>query len=144
MEICIGSDHRGFDLKNSIIKYLLGRDDSIQINDLGCFYNIRCDYNDIVHKMHLAIQNFGILICNTGIGMSICANKYKNIRAALCLNTDMAKLSREHVDSNVLVLPAKYISIQDSNSIVDIFLKSTLIDDPFYLNRIKKIKKVLQ
>ena len=143
MEICIGSDHRGFDLKNSIIKYLFGKED-IQVNDLGCFCNTRCDYNDIVHKMHLAIQHFGILICNTGIGMSVCANKYKNIRAALCLNTDMAQLSREHIDCNVLVLPAKYISIEDSNFIVDIFLKSNLIADPFYLNRIKKVKKVLQ
>ena len=106
LKIAIGADHGGFRLKEAIIEYLRGK--NIEFNDFGTFDEESCNYPDIAKKVsqEVAAGNFnkGILICGTGIGVSIVANKFKGIRAALCADTFSAKASRAHNDANILCL----------------------------------------
>lgn len=127
IRIAIGADHGGFRLKGKIIEFLRGK--NIQFEDFGTFDEESCDYPDIAKKVSSAVVNKkfdkGILICGTGIGISICANKTKGIRAALCSDTFSARMSREHNDSNVLCLGQRVIGEGLALDIVDIWLKSS-------------------
>ncbi len=109
--IIIASDHAGFKLKNYIIKYL--KQNNLEFVDLGCYDETAVDYPDYAYKLTQEIKenplSKGILICGSGIGMSIAANRFKHIRAALCHNALMAKFSRQHNDANVLVLGERII-----------------------------------
>ena len=113
MKIAIGSDHRGFELKEEIISFLKKH----EVVDFGTFTEDSCDYPDFALKVAKAVSSGkferGILICSTGIGMSITANKIHGIRAALCLNEKMAKQSREHLNSNILVLGADLVKTRE-------------------------------
>lgn len=125
--ILIGSDHAGFDLKKELIKFL--EENKYEVHDCGTYKaGESVDYPDYANKLCGLIKlnkaPKGILICGTGIGMSIAANRHKSIRAALCLNSEMAKLSREHNDANVLVLGARITSSEDAINILDAFLKN--------------------
>ena len=106
MHIAIGCDHRGLDLKKSIIKLIVEAEHSY--NDFGCYSSDPVDYPDIAKKVAEAVAggdfNCGILICDAGIGMSIAANKVRGIRAALCYNTFAAFRARRHNDANILCL----------------------------------------
>lgn len=142
MKIYLGSDHGGFELKHKIIEFLKNK--NIEAEDVGCNSRERCDFPDYAEKVAKKVarnqNNKGILVCKTGIGMSIAANKVKGIRAALCCNEKMAKLSREHNDSNVLCLGAEVVDEESALKIVDAWLKTGFIGGR-YLERNKKIEK---
>ena len=125
MEILIGSDHAGFELKNQIKKYF---NNSYNFTDIGTFSEKSVDYPDFANELcERKIEEnikFGVLICGSGLGMSMVANRHKNIRAALCLNEEMAKLSREHNDANILVLGSRLISYEEAIKCFNMFFKS--------------------
>lgn len=122
----IGADHGGFKLKEKIVRYL--KDKNIEIQDFGTFNEESCDYPDIAKKVayQVADKKFdgGILICGTGIGASIAANKIKGIRAALCGDTFSARMSKVHNDSNILCLGQRVIGEGLALDIVEIWLSS--------------------
>lgn len=125
MKIALGSDHGGFELKNSI-KQLLN-EMGIEVHDYGINENVSCDYSDFAIEVSKAVsqQEFdrGILICGTGVGMSIAANKVKGIRAALVTDLFTARVTREHNDSNVLCLGARVTGPQIALEIVREWVK---------------------
>jgi ribose 5-phosphate isomerase B len=124
MKIAIGSDHAGFELKEQLITYL--RSHNNNVIDKGCFSLDRADYPDYGHAVANAVinneVNFGILMCGSGNGINMSANKHKGIRAALCWNAEIASLARQHNDANILVLPARYISTEEAYKCLDDFL----------------------
>ena len=126
MKIAIGSDHAGFGLKSQIISYLISRGEVVE--DVGCYSPEPCDYPDFANLVceHILEKRaeIGILICGTGIGMSICANRNVGVRAAICFNEYMAQKAKMHNDANVLVLGAKMLEPEAALSIVDSFLIS--------------------
>lgn len=133
MSVYIASDHAGFDLKRYLLK-------NIEIHgDLGTYAPESCDYPVYAKKLVKTVlqgsDNFGILICGSGIGMSIAANRYAGIRAALCLNEEMAILSRKHNNANVIVLGARLLPPETALSCVCKFL-STSFDGGRHLRRI--------
>ena len=125
LKILIGADHAGFKLKNQIKKYF---EKSYNFNDIGAFSEQSVDYPDFAKELckRKIKENlkFGVLICGSGLGMSMVANRYKNIRAALCLNEKMAKLSREHNDANILVLGSRLISYEEAIKCFIMFFKT--------------------
>ena len=124
-KIFIASDHAGFELKIKLIDKF--KNDYI-FSDLGPDTHDSVDYPDYASVLSEKVQNnegcFGILICGSGIGMSIVANKFKKIRAALCINEEMAKLSREHNNANILVLGSRLISYEEAIKCFIMFFKS--------------------
>jgi ribose 5-phosphate isomerase B len=140
LKIAIGGDHAGFQLKESIKNKLESEDHLIE--DFGPFSDRSVDYPDFVHPVATAIENkeydFGILICGSGNGVAMTANKHQGIRAALCWNEMLAKLARAHNDANVLCLAGRFMDEELAKEIVDIFL-STGFDGGRHINRIKKI-----
>lgn len=124
-EIIIGSDHGGFKLKNEIIKYL--NELGYKVEDCGCYTEESCDYPDIaqnVAKKVLTNGSKGILVCGTGIGMSIAANRFKGIRASHCTDTFTARMTRMHNDSNILCLGERITGSGLALDIVEIWLKT--------------------
>ena len=124
MKIAIGSDHGGFELKNQILSYV--KDElKKQIEDIGCFNKESVDYPDIAEQVCKKVnQNngIGILVCGTGIGMSMAANKINGIRCALCSEEYSAAMTRKHNDANVLALGGRVIGVELGRSIVSAFL----------------------
>ena len=139
--IAIGCDHRGFALKELIMPFLQNAGYSYQ--DFGCYSTDPVDYPDIAQKVGEAIAsgNFdqGILICNTGIGMSIAANKIKGIRAALCCDVFAAQRARQHNDANILCLRGEDMDTESALEIVKTFL-ATDFEDGRHLLRVNKIR----
>jgi len=139
--IAIGCDHRGFALKESIIPFL--QNEGYNYQDFGCYNTDPVDYPDIAQKVGKAVVsgNFeqGILICNTGIGMSIAANKIKGIRAALCHNAFAAQRARQHNDANVLCLRGEDIDNKAVLEIVKTFL-TTDFEGGRHVQRVNKIR----
>ena len=125
--LVLASDHAGFDLKENIKTYL--ESNNFNIKDLGPFNEDSVDYPDygnMLGKFILENKNsIGIAICGSGIGISIALNRMLGIRAALCSNEEIAKLSRNHNDANVLVLAGRFMNLKKSSSIIDIFLKES-------------------
>ena len=121
--LIIASDHAGYRLKQSIVSLM----DDIFFEDLGTDSDKSVDYPDFAKKLVDIIKNDlskkGVLICGSGIGMSISANRHKGIRAGLCNNPEMAELSRRHNDVNILVLPGRFIDVNTAKLCIDIFLK---------------------
>jgi len=142
MKVIIGSDHVGFELKEKIKKYL--EKQNYPFKDIGIHSKEPVDYPDIAYNVSNEViknkNSKGILICATGIGMSIVANKTLGIRAALCHNEFMAKLSREHNDANILVLGSKIIKSNLIEEIVRIFLETDFSDEERHKRRVSKIK----
>ena len=126
MKIVIGCDHGGFELKTHVIKYL--KEQGIELFDFGTYTEDSCDYPDVAEKVAKAVANGeyekGILICGTGIGISIAANKVDGIRAALCGDVYSAKMTRKHNDANILALGGRVVSIEKGLKLVDIFLNT--------------------
>lgn len=143
-KIFIGSDHAGFELKTSLIKFIKSHFETFEINDLGPISVESVDYPDYAHKACKSVieansaEAAGLLICGSGQGMAITANKYKGIRAALCWTPEIAKLSREHNDANVLCLSARHVNEIVNQDIVKTFF-STSFEGGRHLNRINKI-----
>ena len=125
--LVLASDHAGYDLKENIKTYL--ESNNYNIKDLGPFNENSVDYPDygnMLGKFILENKNsIGIAICGSGIGISIALNRMPGIRAALCSNEEIAKLSRNHNDANVLVLAGRFMNLKKSSSIIDIFLKES-------------------
>lgn len=126
MSIAIGSDHAGFELKEQILLYLA--EHNIDYNDIGVYENKRADYADYgvkVAKMVVAGESeMGIIICGTGIGISISANKVRGARAALCTSDFMAEMARKHNDANILALGGRTTTIDIAARMIEIFLSA--------------------
>ena len=138
-KIFISSDHAGYNLKSYIIKKFNKKQ---KIVDLGPRSNNSVDYPDYAHKLSQKVStnkgSFGILICGSGMGMSITANKNKKIRAALCYNVKNTKLSRLHNNANIITLGARLINKKKAINLVKVFL-STKFEGGRHLRRVKKI-----
>lgn len=125
--IAIASDHGGFAMKNDLIAHLRAK--GVELEDLGCYSEDSVDYPVYAEKVCRGIQEGtyerGILVCGTGIGMSIAANKFRGIRASLCADCYSAQMTREHNDSNVLCLGGRTIGIELAKKIVDTYLSAS-------------------
>ena len=123
MKVYIGSDHAGVDLKSQIKTRL---EDRFEFDDAGTFTSESVDYPDFAHKVAQNVLNdsgsIGILICGTGNGMAITANKHAGIRAALCWSPDIAALAKQHNNANIIVLPARFISTEMALDTLQAFL----------------------
>ena len=143
MKVAIGSDHAGFDAKNQIAQYLkeLGH----EVTDFGTYSNESCDYPEFGYKVAKAVQTGecerGVVICGTGIGISIAANKVKGIRCTLCTNTFMAERSRCHNDSNILAMGASVTPVEEMKKIVDVYF-STDFAGGRHARRVDKITAI--
>ena len=137
--IHIGCDHAALDLKNIIIRQL--EDRGLTVTDHGTYTQESCDYPDIAHDVAQAVEKengTGILLCGTGIGMSMAANHHKGIRAALCTTELHAKLARRHNDANILCLGARMTGVELAKAIVEAFL-TTGFEGGRHKRRIDKI-----
>ena len=138
--IPIGSDHAGFQLKNQVIDYLIAN--GFDIRDFGCFSEDSIDYPDFGHPVAKLVEEnegmLGILICGSGNGINMTANKHKGIRSALCWKKEIAELARQHNNANILALPARFISSKEAIEMVDAFL-GTEFEGGRHQNRIDKI-----
>ncbi|MBI5698747.1 ribose 5-phosphate isomerase B [Candidatus Saganbacteria bacterium] len=143
MKIAIGSDHAGFKLKDLIIKYL--QDQKVEVKDFGTSSEESCDYPDFAFPVAEAVSHKkadrGILICGSGVGMVVAANKVKGIRAVNAYDEYTARQSREHGDCNVLCLAGRKLKEDQALKIVDIWLHTSFSGDERHLRRISKIAK---
>ena len=139
-KVCIASDHGGFSLKQSVIDFLINK--NVSVIDLGPFENKTVDYPDYAKKLANRVKakksDVGILICGSGTGMAITANKIKTIRAAVCYNVKSTRLSREHNNANIICLGARLTNKKLSLKLVEIFLK-TKFEGGRHLKRVNKI-----
>ncbi len=142
MKIAIGSDHGGFDMKEVLKMHL--QNQSVQVEDVGCFNKESVDYPDIAAlvaaKVSQNIVDQGIVICTTGIGVCIVANKFPRVRAALCLNTRMAKMARAHNNANVLALGGELVSPEEARQILDAWLHEDFDAGERHRRRVRKIQ----
>ena len=140
MTISIGNDHAGVALKAHIIKYLNSK--GFTIIDKGTNTDKSVDYPDFIHPVSKEIEeeksNLGIIICGTGNGAAMTANKRKTIRAALCWNKEISKLARQHNDANILSIPSRFLSNSEAIDIVDAFI-TTDFEGGRHQRRIEKI-----
>lgn len=134
------SDHAGFEIKE-FVRHLL-EERGLPYKDFGTYSPEPCDYPDVAHPLAYAVERGevypGIAVCGSGVGISMTLNKHQGIRAALCWNADIAKLSRQHNDANVLVLPGRFISEEETIKAVDAFLQ-TSFEGGRHQKRIEKI-----
>lgn len=141
--IALGSDHGGYALKQEVIGYLKNK--GIEYKDFGCYSEESCDYPEYAHAVAHAVADGecekGILICGTGIGISIAANKVPGIRAALCHDCFSAKATREHNDANILAMGGRVVGPGLALEIVDLFLNTPFSNDERHVRRIKKIEE---
>jgi len=138
--IPIGCDHAGFELKQTIVKHL--QDNGFLVNDQGCFSNDSIDYADYAHPVAVLVEKNigtkGILLCGSGNGINMTANKHQGVRSALCWNKEIAALARQHNDANVLTIPARFISESEALEMVDVFF-ATEFEGGRHQKRIEKI-----
>ena len=140
--ISIGSDHGGYELKMAVINHL--KEKGFECKDYGCYSLDSCDYPEFGRAAAEAVANGecekGIVICTTGIGISITANKVKGIRCALCTSLNQAEMTRLHNDANVLALGASTVSVELAMDIVDKFLETEFSNEERHQRRIDKIE----
>ena len=140
--IALGCDHGGYELMQEVIKYL--EEHGLEYKNYGTYSTDSCDYPDYAKKVAEAILagecEKGILICGTGIGITIAANRYEGIRAANCTNSFMAEATREHNDANSLGMGARVIGVGTALKIVDTFLNTPFSNDERHKRRIAKIE----
>jgi ribose 5-phosphate isomerase B len=140
MKIAIGSDHAGFQLKEKLKSYLNNK--GFDVKDFGAFSEERADYPDFAHPVALAVEysesDRGVLICGSGNGVNMTANRHHGVRSALCWNEEIAKLARQHNDANIIALPARYISETEAKKCIDVFL-STEFEGGRHTERVNKI-----
>ena len=139
-KVCISSDHAGFELKESIKNHLISK--YVSIFDIGPYENISVDYPDYAKKLAKRLKakksDVGILVCGSGTGMAISANKTKGIRAAVCYNEKSTRLSRQHNNANIIALGARLTKKSLSLKLVELFLK-TKFEGGRHLKRVRKI-----
>ncbi len=138
--VCIASDHAGFNLKEEIKNHLINK--NVSIFDLGPFNNHSVDYPDyakkLANRIKLKKSDVGILVCGSGTGMAISANKIKKIRAAVCYNVKSTRLSRQHNNANIISLGSRLTKKKLSLKLVELFLQ-TKFEGGRHLRRVKKI-----
>lgn len=126
LPIAIGSDHAGFQYKEELIKMLKSK--GLTVEDKGTFSEDSTDYPDYAHPVAEMVEktpaSAGILICGSGNGVCMSANKHQDIRAALCWNVELAELARQHNNANILCVPARFVSIDDAKQMVEAFLNT--------------------
>ena len=141
MRISIGCDHAAWELKQKVKEYL-STIKSVDLNDWGCYSDERCDYPDFAHAVAKDVQDgkceIGILMCGSGNGINMTANKWSGVRSALCWNSEIANMARLHNDANILTLPGRYISEEEAFKCVDEFLE-TGFEGGRHSDRISKI-----
>ena len=146
MRIFIGADHRGFELKDKIIDYL--HEKNIRIEDLGSYeYQKEDDYPDFAKKVVEAVlqepeERLGIVICGSGVGTSIVANRYKKIRCGVALNKEQVAHAREKDHINILSLASDYFDFDQATQLINAFIDTPLTSEAKYLRRIKKIEEL--
>lgn len=138
--IPIGADHAGFQLKEAVKKYLAEK--GYEVKDYGCFSEESIDYPDFGHPVAEMVESnpgmLGILICGSGNGINMTANKHQGVRSALCWKREIAELARLHNDANIIALPARFISEEEAIGMIDAFL-STEFEGGRHQKRIDKI-----
>ena len=142
--LALGSDHAGYLLKKFLVENLANN--GYQVKDYGTFSEESVDYPDfahlVAHSVNEGVYDRGILICGTGNGVNITANKYPKVRSALCWNEEIAKFARLHNDANILALPARFIDFNVALNVMNIFL-TTGFEGGRHQRRIEKIAKIL-
>ncbi len=142
IKIAIGCDHAAFQLKENLKPYLISK--GYQIKDFGCYSEERADYPDFAHLVAGGLENkdfdFGLLMCGSGNGINMTANKHKGIRSALCWNAEIAALARQHNNANILTLPARYVSEEEAKKCIDAFY-STAFEGGRHTDRVAKISE---
>lgn len=140
MKISIGGDHAGFSYKKEVVEYL--KKNGVEVKDFGPNSPDSVDYPDFAHPVSKSVENnetdLGVLICGSGNGVAITANKHQGIRAALCWNTELAKLARQHNNCNIICLPARFVSLEDAIEMVKEFI-STPFEGGRHESRVRKI-----
>lgn len=140
LKIAIGGDHAGFEYKGAVIELL--KEMGHEVEDFGPHSDSSVDYPDHVHPLAKSIEEknnaLGILICGSGNGVSMTANKHQEIRSALCWTVELAELSRQHNNANVLSLPARFVSLNEAKAMVKAFV-STDFEGGRHQNRVSKI-----
>ncbi len=138
--IAIGSDHAGYEWKEHIISYLEGKD--LQFEDFGTHSTDSADYPDFAHPVAKAVESgnyaFGVLVCGSGNGVCITANKHQGIRAALCWDDEIASLARKHNNANIICIPARFVSEAVAQEMVDVFM-TTGFEGGRHAGRVDKI-----
>jgi len=138
-KIAIGSDHAGFQLKQTLINYL--QQQGWELIDFGCPSEESIDYPDYAHPVSEYVEQnktLGVLICGSGNGISMSANKHQGVRSAICWNKEIAALARQHNNANILTLPARFISVELGIKIADTFF-STDFEGGRHERRVNKI-----
>ncbi|MBE0646379.1 MAG: ribose 5-phosphate isomerase B [Bacteroidales bacterium] len=143
--IAIGSDHAGFLMKEYLIKILVGW--GYEVKDFGTFSEERMDYPDPIHPLANAVEHGeygrGVIICGSGNGVAMVANKYPHVRAALCWEEEIVKLARQHNDANIISIPARFVSNVLAADMVHLFL-TTDFEGGRHEERVKKISETIQ
>ena len=143
MKIAVGCDHGGYKLKTALVKYL--KEKGLEVVDFGCDSETSCDYPDFALAAAEAVADgnadYAMLVCTTGIGMSMAANKVKGVRCALLHEAESARLTRAHNDANALAMGARIVSEEAMKTIVDVFL-STPFEGGRHLRRVDKITAI--
>lgn len=138
--VSIACDHAGFKTKEFLKKYLSEK--GYKVKDFGCFSEESVDYPDFAHPMAESVENgesdFGISLCGSGNGINMTVNKHQGIRSALCWNTELAKLAKQHNNANVCALPARFVSMEEAKEIIDAFIKADF-EGGRHIRRIDKI-----
>jgi ribose 5-phosphate isomerase B len=140
MKLAIGADHAGYSLKEKLKAHLISKGHDVK--DYGCYSEERADYPDFAHPVALAVEKgdaeLGVLMCGSGNGINMAANKHKGIRSALCWTPEIAELAKQHNDANIITLPARYISEEEAIKALDVFL-ATSFEGGRHADRVKKI-----
>lgn len=140
MKLAIGGDHAGFDYKQSLYQELLTQ--GHQIEDFGTYNDGSVDYPDFAHPVASFVEanpdSIGILVCGSGNGVAMVANKHAGIRAAICWTEELAKLARHHNDANIICIPARFVSPQLAKEMIHIFLMEAF-EGGRHANRVEKI-----
>ncbi len=138
--IAIGSDHAGFEMKELLISYLEGKD--LKYKDFGTYSAEPADYPDFAHPVAKAVEAgenaVGIVLCGSGNGVCITANKHQGIRAALCWDAEIASLARRHNNANIICIPARFVSEYVAEEMVDVFV-NTEFEGGRHANRVNKM-----
>lgn len=143
MKVCLGSDHAGVTYKKEIIKLLTSQ--KINVEDVGTFSTESVDYPDFIHPVAESVEkkdaDFGIVLCGSGNGAAMTANKHQKIRCALAWNNELSRLARLHNDANMISIPARFVNLDTALEIVKTFI-STAFDGERHQTRIYKISKI--
>ena len=141
MKIALGGDHAGYEYKKEITAFLEAK--NIQTKDFGPFNSDSCDYPDYIHPVATSIENgeydLGIIICGSGNGIAMTANKHQGIRCALAWDVELAQLARSHNDANVLAIPARFVTLEKAKMICESFLSASFEGGRHQL-RVNKIR----